>query len=428
MVGGFVSLVKAAARKVKSLPDGSFVRVISHYDADGLSSGLIVSSALTRASVNFGLRFVRQMDDAVVEEINRESADLVILADLGSSFEGTEMIEPDLIILDHHSPLEFRKQNLIYANPMFFGIEEASASTVAYMFARFLSGVSLEDISLIGMKGDQREIAGFNLEIVSRGMNNGRIGKERTLDIFGLRTKPLHKALSSTYDPYLPGISGDESGAVQFLQDIGIDIRGGSATFLDLTEKERRHLISSLVVRRAEAGMENPEEVLRDVYIIRGYSATELSTIFNSIGRLEKFHILFEWFVNGNEEIISDVMREYRRMISEYLAVAESRLEGDEIAVLDASDEINQNFIGTVVSILKHMKGIRTIVGFGDAGEYAKISVRSDGDVLDILERTVSPFGVYGGHSDAGGGYIKKSDVPKVIERLRAIRLQGRVS
>ena len=62
----------------------SVVRVISHIDADGLTSAAIMSTALERAGIDHSIDFVRQLTNEILEKIAASTSDPVIFLDLGS--------------------------------------------------------------------------------------------------------------------------------------------------------------------------------------------------------------------------------------------------------------------------------------------------------------------------------------------------------
>ena len=68
----------------------------------------------------------------------------------------------------------------------------------------------------------------LNNEILETAVKHRKIKVEKGLRLFGVHTKPIHKVLEYSTDPYIPGISGNESGAIQFLHQIGIEPKNGN--------------------------------------------------------------------------------------------------------------------------------------------------------------------------------------------------------
>ncbi len=100
-----INLAKNAAEKIRKY---RFVRIVSHNDADGLTSAGIMAQALLRAGIRFQLSIAGRLDEAVIEEVNRSisKGELVIFCDMGSGQpELIGKVAADVIVLDHHKPV-----------------------------------------------------------------------------------------------------------------------------------------------------------------------------------------------------------------------------------------------------------------------------------------------------------------------------------
>ncbi|MEM4541406.1 MAG: phosphoesterase, partial [Archaeoglobaceae archaeon] len=90
-------LIKKAVNLVSK---HDFVRIYTHYDADGISAGAILAKALLRADKDFHLSFLKGLND-----FEPETDGLQIFADMGSGYSDLiSRIDSDVIILDHHKP------------------------------------------------------------------------------------------------------------------------------------------------------------------------------------------------------------------------------------------------------------------------------------------------------------------------------------
>src|SRR3989344_2273127 len=81
------------------------VRVISHLDADGLSSAAIILKTLRRNENEFILSIVRQLDENIVKELSLENYNYFLFADLGSGFLSIidrYLNDRKVFVLDHH--------------------------------------------------------------------------------------------------------------------------------------------------------------------------------------------------------------------------------------------------------------------------------------------------------------------------------------
>ena len=88
---------------------GNIVRIITHSDADGIAAGGILSRMVSRLGAGFKTTCEKRVDIRVLQEIAAEKPSLVIFSDLGSGYLdiiGEHLLDSDVIILDHHHPIE----------------------------------------------------------------------------------------------------------------------------------------------------------------------------------------------------------------------------------------------------------------------------------------------------------------------------------
>ena len=156
-----VSSARRAAEAIRS--HGGQLRVISHYDADGIASAAIMVKALTRARKRFHLTLVKQLSEKILGELSLEKPDFVVFLDMGSGH--LEMIRRHLkgagvVIIDHHQMEgSLEGSGIIQANPVDFGIEDnISGSGVTYLVAKAMDvrNKDLSSIALVGAIGDSQ--------------------------------------------------------------------------------------------------------------------------------------------------------------------------------------------------------------------------------------------------------------------------------
>ncbi|MDI6916347.1 MAG: DHH family phosphoesterase [Thermoplasmatales archaeon] len=164
------------------------VRIISHYDADGIAAAGIVCNALLRKNLKFHVSFVKSLGSKTIERISHEKNFLVLFLDMGSGqIDDIEEIKSKVMILDHHA--QFRDSNITQINPHFFGMngaDEACASTLSFLLAKSMDekNSDLAGLCAAGIVGDKQiPFKGLNREIVEEGIKNNFIRKEKGLSL-----------------------------------------------------------------------------------------------------------------------------------------------------------------------------------------------------------------------------------------------------
>ena len=68
--------LRTTSEKIRTIvEDGNEISVITHIDADGLTSGSIIGSALSRLGARFSVRAISDMNSSVIERMKAESRD-----------------------------------------------------------------------------------------------------------------------------------------------------------------------------------------------------------------------------------------------------------------------------------------------------------------------------------------------------------------
>jgi RecJ-like exonuclease len=313
-ISSFKKSCREIAEEFRKILKQENIRIVSHLDADGISSAALIVKALNRENRPYAITILQQMKAEDVKRLSAEDAKNFIFTDLGSNqisnflnyFNGKKVF-----ILDHHEPeksknaldSEFLKaRNIFHLNPHLFSINgstQISGSGVSYYFVKELNreNEDLAHIALIGTLGDIQEPSGsaLNSEIVELAKKHNRISVTKGLKVFGAQTKPLHIALVQSTEIYIPGVTGSESGAIQFLKQINIEPKNGSnwRRIIDLSEDELKRLVEGIIMLRLNE--ENPEDIIGDVYLLNDEEegstlkdAREFATMLNACGRLNR--------------------------------------------------------------------------------------------------------------------------------------------
>src|SRR5512136_2016725 len=137
MVEDIPEACKKAVVLLLSLPSSSRIRVVSHYDADGISAAGILCTALYRAGFEFHATLMRNPFTKGFDRLKNEHNKLIIFADMGSGqLETIGQLGCKAIILDHHQYLNAHtSNNIIQINSNMFGVDgnyDASGATLSY--------------------------------------------------------------------------------------------------------------------------------------------------------------------------------------------------------------------------------------------------------------------------------------------------------
>ncbi len=444
----FLDEVERISRIVKTLIKIKRVKVISQFDADGITSASILTEALLRENVNFRLRIVKQLTSDVIENLDIDEDDFLIISDCGSgqvNFLKEIFDKTHVLILDHHEPVKFNHLNLFHLNPLVFGEDEISSSMICYLFAKFLNikNTDLIDLAIVGAIGDIQdegwEFKGLAKKILTEAETIGKISVTKGLRIYGRQTRPLHRSLSNSFDPFIPGISGSESNAVQFLSEIGIAVRdrGEWKKLKDLTVEEQQKLASAIIKERLHT--EGAEDIFGEVYTILGkpeelQDVRELATLINACGRTGNVDVAVRLCLNDYTAIEKSLMiiDSYRKLIGESL----NWIRENKKAVVSTgfgnyifgNNKIPDSIIGTVTSMILNsdMLEVKPTFGFAEAGGRIKVSARIprslELNLRDILVSAVKDIGYEaGGHSKAAGAFIpkgKEHEFIKIVDSL----------
>ncbi|MDY6788762.1 MAG: DHH family phosphoesterase [Candidatus Nanohaloarchaea archaeon] len=431
------------------------ILVISHYDCDGISSAVIANQMLSRAGKDFDQVFLDELTAEKLEKVlNENSHPVLLFTDIGSGqAETIDSVAGDreVAVVDHHE-IQGEPGFEAHTNPHLVDIdggEKISGAGMTYMVAKSMEeeNFDLVPFALIGATGDiqteEDRFLGFNRELLEEAVENDLVEVKKGLRLFGRSTKSLVKALKYTTDPFLKGISGSESGAVQFLRSVDIDLKedGEWRSLSDLSLEEEKKIVHGLITR----GYEGVEELLGDVLILdNGWEIQEFSSLMNACGRLERPMDGLKICLDGDFDLAWRIKRQYGRKISKYLSfVEDNKGNGDVVknigngTVIDANNSIDPNMIGTITTICSS-SGIvdgPLFVGMADKGDsHLKISVRKENGLEMELNRLMEELcekcgGEGGGHKNAAGGKIPRSErqsfIKLIDETLKEQRKEG---
>ena len=269
------------------------IRIVTHIDADGITSGAIAAKALERAEKEWTIQFEKQLDPSVLKKLHsdfkkqlKEEGDVLFwFADFGSG-QINELKGINYIITDHHHPSDFEEGRKIYKsnkeiaekikrdiveyasalstlqrfqrelNPHFFGVsgsDHLSGAGTTYLVAKALDqrNQDLSPLAVVGAVGDLQDsrhcrLVGLNQFILEEAKKHG-LKASYDIRSFGRETRPIFKLLQYTNDPIIPSLSGDKGNCMAFMVFCkeplaeGLKIEKTSVEELEKETGNRRH-------------------------------------------------------------------------------------------------------------------------------------------------------------------------------------------
>ncbi len=447
-----MTLEEKAKECAEHIKKHSSILVVSHIDADGLTSAAIMGKALERKGIEYKTRFVKQLDSRTLTEIAEQNPELVIFTDLGSGMlDAIRSLKLNAVVIDHHQPQGAFEQHL---NPHLFGINgatEISGSGVTYLMASALGGNGdLADLAVVGAVGDLQhvkhgQLVGMNRLILESGVRSGVLGYEKDLLLFGKQTRPIFKLLQYSTDPYLPGITGSEDASVEFLKKIGIRQHGEKwRRWIDLEIGEKQQIVSALMQYCLSSGLQacNAQRLVGEVYTLlreregtEVRDASEFSTLLNATARYDHADIGLAVCMGDRGAKFDEaciLLNEHRKNLVEGLNLVKeqglARLEN--LQYFDAGNKIRETIVGIVAGMSASFVNNRSlpIIAFADAEGGVKVSSRGNQELIRkglnlgeaISEAARAVGGAGGGHDIAAGAFIpveSKNEFLRILDK-----------
>jgi RecJ-like exonuclease len=464
VTGPVPALADRAAVCADRLRAADSVLLVSHIDADGLTSAGIAASALERAGIEFDAVFSKQLDREEIASIAATDHATVLFTDFGSGqldaiagHEAAGDFTP--VIADHHQPADAETE--YHLNPLLFGLDgasELSGAGASYVLARALepdggNNRDLAALAVVGAVGDMQDgadgLTGANAGVVEEAVACGVVSEERDLALFGRQTRPLPKLLEYASEARIPGISNDESGAIRFLDGLDLDLKSGGEwrTWVDLTIEERREVVSALVKHAVSRGVppRRIDSLVGTTYTLLDEAVgtelrdvSEFSTLLNATARYDRPDVGLAVCLGDRGEALDrarSLLRTHRRNLSE--GIEWVRNEGvtveEHLQWFDAGTRIRETIVGIIAGMAVGADGIDSrlpIVAFAEKSEEElKVSSRGSHTLtrkgLDLSavmrEASRAVGGDGGGHDVAAGATIPRGERDAFLEHADRI-------
>nr|WP_232215806.1 DHH family phosphoesterase [Archaeoglobus veneficus] len=428
------------------------VLVVTHVDADGITSGSIALQALERAGIEGNILFVKQLDPSTIEQVADRNV-FTWFTDLGSGqLDLIAEKKIECVITDHHVPQGHYRLQL---NPNDFGVDgahELGGAPTTYLVAKSMGlNYDLVSLAIVGAVGDLQDsrhgkLIGLNRLVLQEGVEGNFISAFRDLRLFGKQTRPVYKMLEYTFDPYLPGISGNEKAALELLESLGISPKDGEfwRRWIDLSYEEKVALTSELVKLCMEAGypVSTIKRLVGETYIMLHEEegtelrdAMEYSTLLNATARYGHEDVGLKVCLGDRGEALRrarTLLQNHRRNLSEGLKLVDEIgiVELDNIQYFHAEDKILDTIVGIVAGMCFSKANLRKpIIAFANNSEGVKVSARATQRLVEMGVHLANALriaaekvgGKGGGHSIAAGALIPAGCEKEFLRELDRI-------
>ncbi len=429
---------------LKVISSAEQLRVISHYDADGLAAAAIMSMALTRAKKRYHLTIRKGLEPEDIQALAKEGNETILFLDMGSGqIESLEGLEARIVSLDHHKPIR-KSKKVVQVNPHFYGLDgmtEACASSVAFLLAIVMDPCNWDEspIALAGVIGDRQHMGGMrgiNQQILDYAVEKRFVTVQKGLNLKGAT---VTDAIADSVDPYFVGLSGRKENALAFLESMKVNPETPMGA---LDEVLRRRLTSMLSLKLMGQGCrpETVEELVTEVHWIPSMSMTaaDLADLLNACGRLAHEGLGVALCMGDADALAQagDLRRAYNKKLIERLLAVES-----EGAI--AMGHI-QYFTATEASLAGAQCGLamqyildqsKPTLALSHSGNNIKVSARgtkylvSKGlDLSAALKKAAEKLGgIGGGHAVAAGATVpadKLEPLLKTVDDIIALQLR----
>ena len=362
-----------------------------------------------------------------------------MFTDLGSGFiEELSKLKNKIFIIDHH---EISLKNKIPENMQIINThllkkyEDLCSSELVYLFSKEISkeNKNLAYLAIIGAVGDTLE-KNIN-KIRDSIIKDSRVKIKKGLLLYP-STRPLDKTIEFSSEPFIPGATGDHFGAIELLNEAGIERMGKTyKSLIDLDEEEMKKLTTTILLRLSS---ENVSENIGNLYLIKFFNkiedARELSAIINACSRMDNSEVAFMMCMGNSEarKKAEKIYVKYRQHIISGLRFIEqnNKIQGREYVIINAEDNIKDTIIGTLASILSFSSVYKQgtiIIAMAYNEDKIKVSARIAGrkaksnrnlkELIGSITRVIG--GESGGHNNAAGCTIKKEHKDRFIDLVK---------
>ncbi|WP_319508252.1 DHH family phosphoesterase [uncultured Methanolobus sp.] len=408
------------------------VRIISHNDADGLTSAGIICQALMRKDIRFHTTIVPRLDRSVVDMVKASAADddLVLFCDMGSGqSEIISEIKQDIVVLDHHVPVG-KTPAKVLVNPHLVGIDGAmhiSGSGTTFFVAMEMepANIDLAGLAIAGAIGDKQLFSTLNGHILEEAVNAEVVTVKKGLRI---GDGDLARVLEYTPEPYLD-ITGDREKIDNFL-----DILGLHGNIEDLDPDQTKKLTSAVALKLAKhASPEAIDAAIGDVYILNKeivHNVYDLVAILNTCGKADKGGMGLSICMKNDTHLAeaTDMAMSHQISIVENIKKGMNMVkQGKSIGYLIGEEMESTGMIAS--TFVRYVNPEMPFVAVNQVEDLVKVSARGTRALVEkgldlsfaLREAAKLVGGEGGGHNVASGASIPPGTAEQFIDKVDEI-------
>jgi len=439
---------------------GKEIAVITHIDADGITSGSIVTKALIRKDARCILRTVSDLNPNNIVKLKDEEHEFYIICDLGAGLaeQMQNAFGENYLVIDHHQLPDSEIENDRVINAWKYNIDggkDVSAGGMAYMVASTLDSRN-RDLSALAVvsavadrqdQGDKKSLTGLNAEISDTAKSLGLISIDLDLMLVGRETRPIHESLAYTSFPYIDGLTWNADSCLSLLNSAGIKLKddGRWRVLAELSEDEKGKMLEAIarfVVHTSKSSdiiddlvgyiytllKEDRRSMLRD--------AREFSTMLNACGRISKAGVGVAICLGDRSSMLKQgesIVGEYRSTLRSYISSIFSErwrfVDDGRTVLINGEGLVAEDMLGAVSSLLSgspslygRLLFIRTKTEDGSYKFSSRKCLRCESNVnLGLLMRECSARcdGSGGGHDAAAGSRIPNDKIEEFLACIK---------
>jgi single-stranded-DNA-specific exonuclease len=425
-------LEKTAEDIAKSILRCDSMRVISHNDADGITSAGLICNALLRAGIPFQATMLNRLDGPVVDTIQGP----VVFCDMGSGKpELISRVKGECFVLDHHRPVG--TLSCKHLNPHLFGIDgafELSAAGAVYSVVRKMGDNSdLAGLALVGAMGDRQAMIGANRAILEEAVAADAVEIRAGLKM--AEDGPVDQVFASSVEPLLD-FTGDSAKTKEFLESLRID---GNIQSLEGDDLSR--LATALTLKLLMQGSFAADSILGEVIRLKREvveNSLELVQLLNACGNRDVPGIGLTLCLRDKTALVDarKLAAEYKgHILAEIRLLKEEHQEMKNIRYLRLKD----GEAGAVVAGLgiRYLYTDMPLLTLNHEEDKVKISARGNKllvarglDLSVALRKSAEAVGGNGGgHTIASGAAIPQGTEEKflsMVDEMVGEQLEGR--